>query len=251
MPNPWFRMYTDFLEDPKMLSLAFEDQRHFIGVLALKSAGTLDQDCSPELRDRLVAQRLWIDHSAIREVKRRLVAAGLIDEDWQPLAWSKRQCRSDRDPTGAERQARHREKLAALRNGSSNGAVTLPDKRRVEEIRQDSSSTDSEGVQGESQSVAAAPHRRAQKGGSRFSAPTLDQVADYCHERGNQIDPEKFHDYYESNGWKVGKSAMKDWKAAVRNWEKRNEEHQRAGGKREQTFEQKLEFLKRRSGEII
>jgi uncharacterized protein YdaU (DUF1376 family) len=113
------------------------------------------------------------------------------------------------------------------------------------------SSTDSEGVQGESQSVAAAPHRRAQKGGSRFSAPTLDQVADYCHERGNQINPEKFHDYYESNGWKVGKSAMKDWKAAVRNWEKRNEEHQRAGGKREQTFEQKLEFLKRRSGEII
>lgn len=39
---PWFRMYADFLNDPKMISLAFEDQRHFIGVLALKCDGALD-----------------------------------------------------------------------------------------------------------------------------------------------------------------------------------------------------------------
>ena len=99
--------------------------------------------------------------------------------------------------------------------------------------------------------VAAKPRQRARSGEPRFSKPTLDQVADYCHERGNQIDPEKFHDYYTANGWRVGKSAMKDWKAAVRNWEKRNEEHQRAGGKRELSFDQNLERLKRRSGEIV
>lgn len=105
---PWFRMYTDFLNDPKMIALAFEDQRHFIGILALKSDGALDQDCCPDLMDRIVAQRLWIDHAIIREVKKRLIAAGLIDEHWQPLAWNKRQMRSDSDPTNAARQARYK-----------------------------------------------------------------------------------------------------------------------------------------------
>ena len=107
---PWFRMYTDFLNDPKMIGLAFEDQRHFIGILALKSDGALDQDCCPDLMDRIVAQRLWIDHAVIREVKKRLVAAGLIDDEWQPLAWDKRQMRSDADPTNAERQRRYRQR---------------------------------------------------------------------------------------------------------------------------------------------
>ena len=110
MNNPWFRMYSDFLEDAKMISLAFEDQRHFIGVLALKSSGLIDQECSPDVMDRLVAQKLWVDRSSIVEVKRRLIDVGLIDENWQPAAWDKRQSTSDRDPTAGERQRRKREK---------------------------------------------------------------------------------------------------------------------------------------------
>lgn len=54
----------------------------------------------------------------------------------------------------------------------------------------------------------------------RFSKPTLEQVKQYCIERNNNVDSERFVNYYESNGWKVGKSPMKDWKAAVRNWER-------------------------------
>lgn len=57
---------------------------------------------------------------------------------------------------------------------------------------------------------------------SRFAPPTLDDVTAYCTERGNGIDPQRFIDYYQSNGWKVGKNPMKDWKAAVRNWETRD-----------------------------
>ncbi|GAB5100516.1 hypothetical protein [Caballeronia sp. HLA56] len=86
---PWFRMYTDFLNDPKMIGLAFEDQRHFIGVLALKGEGTPDNACSPELLTRIVAQRLWIDHAIIGDVKKRLIGAGLIDQNWQPLRWDR------------------------------------------------------------------------------------------------------------------------------------------------------------------
>ena len=55
---------------------------------------------------------------------------------------------------------------------------------------------------------------------SRFTPPTLEQVIDYCNERQNGVDPERFIDYYTSNGWKVGKNPMKDWKAAVRTWER-------------------------------
>lgn len=54
----------------------------------------------------------------------------------------------------------------------------------------------------------------------RFSPPTIEEVKAYCDERKNRVDPQRFIDYYESNGWKVGKNPMKDWKAAVRTWER-------------------------------
>lgn len=56
----------------------------------------------------------------------------------------------------------------------------------------------------------------------RFTPPTLEEVSNYCIERRNDIDPERFIDFYESKGWMVGKNKMKDWKAAVRSWEKRD-----------------------------
>lgn len=52
----------------------------------------------------------------------------------------------------------------------------------------------------------------------RFAPPTLDEVRTYCQEKGYAVDAERFVDFYESKGWYVGKNKMKDWKAAVRNW---------------------------------
>ena len=56
--------------------------------------------------------------------------------------------------------------------------------------------------------------------GDKHHHPTLEEVKEYCSERGNKVDPERWFDYYTSNGWKVGKNPMKDWKAAVRTWER-------------------------------
>ena len=53
-----------------------------------------------------------------------------------------------------------------------------------------------------------------------FTKPTIDEIQNYCIERNNNVNAEQFFDYYESNGWKVGKNSMKDWKAAVRTWER-------------------------------
>lgn len=52
----------------------------------------------------------------------------------------------------------------------------------------------------------------------RFIKPTVEQVINYCKEQGYVLDAQYFIDYYESKGWCVGKSKMKDWKAAVRTW---------------------------------
>ena len=56
----------------------------------------------------------------------------------------------------------------------------------------------------------------------RFKPPTVAKVAEYCKERGNGVDANRFIDFYESKGWMVGKNKMKCWKAAVRNWERNN-----------------------------
>lgn len=71
------------------------------------------------------------------------------------------------------------------------------------------------------------PQRQLREQNS-FSKPSVEDVRAYCQERKNSVDPQRFFDYYEANGWRVGKSAMKDWRAAVRTWE-RNE---RGGGKK-------------------
>ena len=55
---------------------------------------------------------------------------------------------------------------------------------------------------------------------STFTPPTVSEVRDYCWERKNRVDPQRFVDFYTSKGWMVGKTEMKDWRAAVRTWEK-------------------------------
>ena len=62
----------------------------------------------------------------------------------------------------------------------------------------------------------------------RFYPPTLDEVKQYCEERKNNIDPMAFIDFYSSKGWMIGKNRMKDWKAAVRTWERKRKEQSKA-----------------------
>lgn len=58
----------------------------------------------------------------------------------------------------------------------------------------------------------------------RFTKPSIEDIKSYCSERNNNVDAQRFYDYYESNGWKVGKNPMKDWKAAIRTWERNSSE---------------------------
>lgn len=109
----WFRMYAEFATDPVVQCLAFDDQRHFVMILCLKCSGVLDKQFGhPQVRIDMLKRALGLDGKAFDEAKTRLGERGLIDGEWNPRNWDKRQFISDRDPTAAERQRRHRERVS-------------------------------------------------------------------------------------------------------------------------------------------
>ena len=63
-----------------------------------------------------------------------------------------------------------------------------------------------------------------------FVKPTVEEIAAYCKEKNYNINAQHFFNYYESNGWKIGRNAMKSWQAAVQNWNIREKENKKATG---------------------
>ena len=64
------------------------------------------------------------------------------------------------------------------------------------------------------------PNPKCTRAQVRFTPPSVDDVRAYCQERGNRVDAQRFVDFYASKGWRVGNQPMKDWRAAVRTWER-------------------------------
>ena len=203
--NPWFRMYTEAVDDEKLRLLAFEDRWHYVAILCLKGQGLLDDKSDHQLRLRKIAVKMGVQLRELDEIARRLSEVGLVDQETlQPVKWDIRQFRSD---SSRERVAKHRENQRKQQDESTkrgcNVTVTPPE-----------TDTDTD-----------TDIKRAKKT-NRFTPPTSDEVAAYCKERGNTINPQRFIDFYESKGWMVGTSKMKNWKAAVRTWEGKQQEQE-------------------------
>ena len=64
----------------------------------------------------------------------------------------------------------------------------------------------------------------------RFAVPSVEEVAAYCRERGNNVDAQRFVDFYASKGWRIGKEPMRDWKACVRTWERNGRDRVEVSG---------------------
>ncbi len=128
---PWFRLYSEMVDNDKVRLLAFEDRWHFVALLCCKAQGVFSHN--PATLDRRIAVKLGLSLTATEEVKRRLIEADLIGKDWHPKNWDERQFLSDSDPTNADRQKRHRDKKkqakidgVTARNGTvteSNGKI--------------------------------------------------------------------------------------------------------------------------------
>ena len=83
------------------------------------------------------------------------------------------------------------------------------------------------------------------RGSNHFQKPSLDDIRAYCISRSNKVDPEQFYNFYESKGWMVGKSPMRDWRASVRTWEKREKEvaPRKRENRKESVFEHNLKVM--------
>jgi hypothetical protein len=99
-----------------------------------------------------------------------------------------------------------------LKNKAEN---TDLDKQPLNKLKRPSSSSSSS-----SSSLEPKIKSIVEKSTRRFLPPTLTEVSYYCTQRNSKVDPQKFLDYYESNGWRVGKNPMKSWQAAIRTWER-------------------------------
>ena len=140
MSNIWFRVHHDIINDPKIRILAFEDRWHYVAICCLKSSGELDKDYGGDLRDRFIAIQLGISKQDLDHIKKRLIEVSLIDDEWQPLGWEKRQFLSDiKDPTAAERQKRYRENKKIE---DSNGSVTEALRQSNDQIQITDTNTD-------------------------------------------------------------------------------------------------------------
>ena len=137
--GPWFKFHHEFATDPVVQLLSFEDQRHFIVLLCLKANGALDRNYGNSgTRERVILSALRIDAVTLVDVKNRLMEIAVIDADWQPTAWEKRQ--ESKDKTAAERMRRKREAErnvteSVTRNvteGVTRDVMPLEEKRREE-----------------------------------------------------------------------------------------------------------------------
>jgi len=83
------------------------------------------------------------------------------------------------------------------------------------------------------------------KGSSRFQKPTIEEIRQYCLGKGYNVDAEQFFNFYESKGWLVGKSPMKNWRAAVSTWNKREKEipRRKRESRKESAFEHNLKVM--------
>lgn len=83
------------------------------------------------------------------------------------------------------------------------------------------------------------------KGSSRFQKPTIEEIRQFCLEKGYNVDAEQFFNFYESKGWLVGKSPMKNWRAAVSTWNKRDKEipQRKRESRKESAFEHNLKVM--------
>ena len=160
------------------------------------------------------------------------------------IAWASIQPRLDRDDENDTHKSQQRRYAVYIRESKKDGVLPLPYEQwlaSLPETSQPETSNDTNRYPTTTTTTTATatstttatstdccympaagkPPRQPQ----RLIPPTVEEVRAYAAQRGNSLDPEAFMDYYTANGWKVGRNPMKDWKAAVRTWARKEQAH--------------------------
>lgn len=175
-----------------------------------------------------------------------LLMANWTDSDWQGMTIKRGQLVTGRKALAAqtglsERQIRtaldHLKSTNELTIKSTNkfSLITIVNYRKFQDVQSDidqqnDQQVDQRPTSNRPQLNKDNKEQQGVKTRKRFTPPTVDEVAAYCRERGNVVDAQRFVDFYASKGWKVGNAGMRDWHAAVRNWE-RQDSTKNGGGK--------------------
>ncbi len=205
---PWFRFYHDWLTNPRVRLLSFDDRAHYVDVLCLRAAGQLGQfKGDTDMQLMFVAKALELSISHADECRHRLMRVGLIHEDWEPVGWDKRQQRSD---SSTERTRRYRERKKAGESMASNDVTVV--KRHsdgIEESRVDK--------------------RRVEKGARKRATKRCpddfeitSQMVDWAANRNLSIDLQRETEKFKDHEYR---SAKTDWAACWRNWMLRAQEY--------------------------
>ena len=183
-----------------------------------------------------------------------LLMANWTDSEWRGMTIKRGQLVTGRKALAAqtglsERQIRtaldHLKSTNELTIKSTNkfSLITIVNYRKFQDVQSD---IDQQNDQQNDQQVDQRPtsnrpqlnkynkEQQSVKPRKRFTPPTVEDVESYCRERGNGVDAQRFVDFYASKGWKVGNAGMKDWHAAVRNWERRDNKRDEVNGEHEQ-----------------
>ena len=218
--NPWFRWHAEAIHDPKMMAIGFENERHYVCICGLKCDGTLDEVSDKSALNHIVAGRLRIGKRWVK-IKKTLVDIGLIDENWQPLAWDSRQYKSDTDKDAAERKRRQRERekereMERQQAQANNDCDVTCDSHNQRQIQIQNKERE------ECLTDTEAKKKPVRSRRSRLSpdwVPTAEDIA-YCKKMRSDLDvdfvAEKFKSYWLARGDKG--AMMASWHQAWKNW---------------------------------
>jgi predicted phage replisome organizer len=231
----WLKLKDNFFKDKeikKLRKIAGGDTYTIIylklQLLSLKNEGKLIFDGLEDSFSEEIALELDEDSENVKITLTYLQKCGLIEEINQNefILPQTIECIGG-ETKGAARVRRFRNKTQALQcNTDVTNCNALVTKCNTEiEIRDRDKREDIEIENRDIKIIVDKPPKT-----QKFIPPTLEDVKEYCQERNNFIDAERFVDYYIGNGWMAGRHKMKDWKATVRNWEKRQNDKPKSTG---------------------
>jgi hypothetical protein len=222
----WFKHDANANTDAKLrkvrLKYGMEGYGLYWYCLELIAANVEKHNLSFELEHdaEIIAHDTGIHFERVEEMMRHMVNLHLFEESTGRITCLKMATRTDeytqkliRDTAPVPTSSRQTPDTVTTKS------LLIEEKRREENRKE------------EKKKVASAP---------RFTAPTVDDVAWYSEQSGHLIDPSQFVDFYESKGWLVGKSKMKDWKAAVRTWANRETVNQSKNSSRQNSLHHDL-----------
>ena len=222
----WIKLATDIFDNRKIKqieNLPDGDTIIVIWVKLLCLAGEINDSgmvyFTREIpyTDQMLSQQFNRPIATVQIALQTFVRFGmieLIDDILHISNWEKYQ-----NIDGMEK-IREQNRIRKQRERERKRMLTAPEEKNTNELQPDMSRDMSREVTQQNKNKNKNIYR------GTFSPPTADEVRTYCIERKNCVDPEAFIDYYTSNGWMVGKNHMKDWKAAVRTWERKDRERE-------------------------